>query len=50
MVGDVLTLNGNSYGRKISTLAYHKMQKLAERWDYDNKLDKLRKFACLTGK
>ena len=28
----------------------NEMKKLAERWDYDNKLDKLRKFACVTGK
>jgi len=28
----------------------NEMQKLAERWDYASKLDKLRKFACVTGK
>ena len=28
----------------------NEMKKLAERWDYDNKLDKLRRFACVTGK
>ena len=24
----------------------NEMKKLTERWDYDNKLDKLRRFAC----
>ena len=28
----------------------NEIQKLADRWDYASRLDKLRKFACVTGK